>query len=132
MPVKNTMFDGSETSMGDQVSETASQVKDKVMDAGRTAVDKIDSNRETAARGLDTAADVLHDKAGSLPGGETIANLAHSTADKLSSTADYVRGHDVKKMMADLEQMVKNNPGPSLLAAAVIGFLAGRAFRRDD
>ena len=131
MPVKNT-FDGPETSMGDQVSETASQVKDKISDAGRAAVDKIDSNRETAARGLDTAADVLHDKAGSLPGGETMANLAHSTADKLSSTAEYVRDHDVKKMMADLEQMVKNNPGPSLLAAAVIGFLAGRAFRRDD
>jgi hypothetical protein len=35
-------------------------------------------------------------------------------------------------MMADVQALVKNNPGYSLLAAAVIGFLAGRAFRSND
>jgi hypothetical protein len=34
--------------------------------------------------------------------------------------------------MANVETLVKNNPGPSLLAAAVIGFLAGRAFSSND
>jgi hypothetical protein len=34
--------------------------------------------------------------------------------------------------MADVETLVKNNPGPSLLGAAVIGFLAGRAFSNND
>jgi len=28
--------------------------------------------------------------------------------------------------------MVKNNPGPSLMVAAVIGFLVGRAFTSND
>jgi len=35
-------------------------------------------------------------------------------------------------MMSDVAELVKRNPGPSLLAAAAIGFLVGRAFRSDD
>ena len=85
-----------------------------------------------AAGGLEQAASALHDKAESLPGGEKVTGLAHATADKLSSTADYVREHDVNRMMADVETLVKNNPGPSLLAAAAIGFLVGRAFSSND
>jgi hypothetical protein len=34
-------------------------------------------------------------------------------------------------MLADVEQIVKKNPGPSLLAAVVVGFLVGRAFAHD-
>ena len=34
----------------------------------------------------------------------------------------------MKRMMSDLTVVVKNNPGPSLIAAIVVGFLVGRAF----
>jgi ElaB/YqjD/DUF883 family membrane-anchored ribosome-binding protein len=102
--------------------------KSTVADLGRTVVDKADENREAAARGLQTAASTLHQQADSLPVGEKLTGLAHSTADTLTSTADYVRGHDVNGMMIDLERLVKNNPGPSLLAAAAIGFLVARTF----
>src|SRR4051812_32705362 len=115
-----------------QVSEVASQVKDKAAELGRTAVAKIDENRDTAATGLESAANVLHQNAASLPGGEKVSELAHSAADKLCSTADYVREHDVKSMMNDVEQLVRKNPVPSMLAAAALGFLAGRAFRSTD
>ena len=82
--------------------------------------------------GLATVASTLHEKAESLPGGEKVTTMAHSAADKLSATADYVREHDVNSMMADVERLVKNNPGPSLLAAAVVGFLVGRTFSSRD
>jgi ElaB/YqjD/DUF883 family membrane-anchored ribosome-binding protein len=130
--LKDDPFADKSASLGEQVSDTATQVKDKVSDLGRTAADKIDENRDAAAGGLEKAASTLHEKAESLPGGETVTNLAHATADKLSSTANYVREHDVNRMMADIETLVKNNPGPSLLAAAVIGFLVGRAFSSND
>jgi ElaB/YqjD/DUF883 family membrane-anchored ribosome-binding protein len=107
-------------------------VKDKVSDLGRTAADTIDENRGAAASGLEKAASALHENAGSLPGGEKVSSLAHAAAEKLSSTAGYVREHDVNRMMADVETLVKNNPGPSLLAAAAIGFLVGRAFSSND
>ena len=68
----------------------------------------------TAADGLDTAASALHDRADDLPGGETVREFAHATADRLSTSADYVRSHDATRMMADVETFVKSNPGPAL------------------
>ena len=120
------------SSVAEKLSDTATQVTDKVADLGRAAANKIDENRDAAAGGLDKAASALHQKAEDLPGGEKVTSLAHATADKLSSTAGYVRNHDVNGMMADVETLVKNNPGPSLLAAAVVGFLVGRAFSSND
>jgi hypothetical protein len=118
--------------LGDQLSDFASTAKDKASALGRTTADKIDDNREAAAGGLAAAASTLHEKADALPGGEKVASIAHSAADKLSGTADYVREHDVNGMMADLERLVKANPGPSLVAAAVVGFLVARAFSSRD
>jgi ElaB/YqjD/DUF883 family membrane-anchored ribosome-binding protein len=115
----------------DKISNAASTAQSKVSELGRTAADKVDENRDAAASGLKSVASTLHEKADSLPGGEKVTGLAHSAADTLSSTADYVRDHDVNSMMADLERLVKNNPGPSLLAAAAIGFLVGRTLSSD-
>jgi ElaB/YqjD/DUF883 family membrane-anchored ribosome-binding protein len=117
---------------GDQMSGAASQAKDKISEVGRAAADKIDDNRNAVAGGLETAASTLHEKAESLPGGEKVSGLAHSAADKLSNTADYVRQHDVNSMMADVQEMVKKNPGPALLLSAVLGFLVARAFSSRD
>ena len=50
---------------------------------------------------------MLDEKAGSLPGGERVTSLAHATAEKLSSTADYVREHNVNQMVTDVETLVK-------------------------
>jgi ElaB/YqjD/DUF883 family membrane-anchored ribosome-binding protein len=117
---------------GDQISGVASQAKDKVSGVGRAAADKIDDNRDNVAGGLETAASTLHEKAESLPGGEKVSGLAHSAADKLSTTATYVRQHDVSSMMTDAQEMVKKNPGPALLLSAVLGFLVARAFSSRD
>jgi ElaB/YqjD/DUF883 family membrane-anchored ribosome-binding protein len=115
----------------DKISNAASTAESTVSELGRTAADKVDENRDAAASGLKSAASTLHEKADSLPGGEKVTSLAHTAADTLSSTADYVRDHDVNRMMADLERLVKNNPGPALLAAAAIGFLVGRTLSSE-
>jgi|SRR3954451_18963014 len=131
MPENNMSAHEEMTGIGDRISDAASQAKDKVADLGRSAAQKIDQNRGSAASSLENAAATLHQTAESLPGGEKVSNLAHTAADKLTSTADYVRRNDVNGMMSDVERVVKNNPGPSLLAAAVVGFLVGRAFAND-
>ena len=100
-------------------------------DAASDAAAAIDDSRSTAADGLDAAASALHDRVDDLPGGETVRNVARATADRLSSSADYVRSHDVKRVMADVETFVKSNPGPALAVAAAFGFLLGRALSRD-
>lgn len=126
----DTMSDTAQ-SVKERVSEAASTAKQKVSDAGRQATDKIDQQRGPAADALQSAASTLHEKAEDLPGGETVKSVAHSAAEKLQSTAGYIREHDVRAMLTDVEEIVKRNPGPSLLIAAAIGFLIGRAFRED-
>lgn len=83
-----------------------------------------DTNRRAAVAGnLERAAEKL------AAGGERAASLANTTADKLGATAKYVRDHDSKDMMADLQDFARKHPGKSLLTVAVLGFLAGRALR---
>ena len=118
--------------ISEKLTEAAGEVKHKVSEFGRTATNKIDENRNSAASGLEEAASMLDEKADSLPGGEKVTSLAHATAEKLSSTADYVRDHDVHQMMTDVETLVKNNPAASLFTAAAVGFLVGRAFTSRD
>ena len=104
--------------------------KGKAAEMGQKVVDKIDANRGAAASGLESAASALREKADTLAG-ENVANAAHATADAAGVAADYVREHDFKAMMADVQQLVKNNPGPALLTAAALGFLIARTFSRD-
>lgn len=132
MPENNTSTEnrGDNSTIG-KLSSAATDMKDKVTDLGRSAAEKLDIDRDTAAGGIDKAASALHGTAENLPGGEKVAHLAHATADKLSATAEYVRSHDANRMMSDVETLVKNNPGPSLIAAAVVGFLVARAFSND-
>ena len=118
-------------SVRDDFSTRAGEVKSKVSDMARTAADSIDQARPAAARGLDSAASAIHDQADRLPGGDRVSGFAHSAADRLSSTADYVRRNDLNSVRGDVEALVKNNPGPALVAAAAVGFLIGRAITRD-
>lgn len=117
--------------VSDKVSDTASAIKQKVSEAGHQAGGQINAKRGPAADALEDTASTIHEKAESLPGGDTVKSVAHSTADKLESTADYIREHDIRSMLSDVEDVVRRNPGPSLLIAAAAGFLIGRAFRED-
>ena len=113
------------------MTEGARKAAASMSDAARDAAATSDESRSTAADGLDAAASALHDRAADLPGGETVRNVARATADRLGSSAEYVRTHDAKRMMADVESFVKSNPGPALAVAAAFGFLLGRALSRD-
>ncbi|HEY4817646.1 MAG TPA: hypothetical protein VIH67_09455 [Candidatus Acidoferrum sp.] len=119
-----------ETGIREQVTQRATQVKDKVADLGRKAGDKIDEQRVRTADTFDNTASALHE------GGDRFAsstsNAVHATADKIQTAADYLREHDARAMMNDFEGLVRRYPGQALAAAAVVGFLAGRALRRGD
>ena len=110
----------------DQVTDAAFQMKDKVNDLSRSASDKLDAARAAAATTLDETASALHN------GCETVADLAHGTADKLSSSAKYLRSNDVPGMWGDLRGIVKKNPGVSLLVAGFVGFAMARALTSND
>ncbi len=112
----------------ESLADTAKTVKDKAGKFGRGAMTSIEESRLSAAGTLHNAASGLHDNAGSLPGGP---DMARSAAEKVDAVAGYLKGHNTKKMMADLEALVKKNPVPSLLVAGALGFLLSRALRNN-
>ena len=122
--------DDMDTTVGN-LTNRARNAAASMTDAAGDAVMAIDERRSTAADGLDTAASALYDRVDDLPGGDTVRSFARATANRLSTGADYVRSHDAKRMMADVETFVKGNPGPALVVAAAFGFLFARALSRD-
>jgi ElaB/YqjD/DUF883 family membrane-anchored ribosome-binding protein len=103
-----------------------STLKTKVQDVGAKAAHRADQARVGAAAGLETVASTLHEK-----GDRVVATAAHSTADAVASGAEYLRDNDVRTMMSDLMEVIRRNPGRTLLGAAAVGFLLGRALSRD-
>ena len=127
---------GSATAARMKLSEKAAEVKEKVADFGRKTVDNLDESRKSTAGALDQTAARLHSGGNQLSGvaqtaADKISGVAHGTADKLEAAADYIRQTDLKGMGEDLKDIVKRYPGPALAAAALLGFIVARGFRRD-
>jgi ElaB/YqjD/DUF883 family membrane-anchored ribosome-binding protein len=114
----------------DQASQTAADVRDKVADLGRKAEEKIDQGRVHAADTVDSTAAMLRDRADQFA--STTSHAVHNVTDKLQSAADYIRDNDARAMMDDVADFMRRHPAQSLAAAAVVGFLAGRALRNAN
>lgn len=108
----------STATLSNSLSDASSRIQEKASDAFR-------AGRIATADGLDSAAASIN------AGGDRVADLAHSTADSFGASAKYVRKHDSRDMVHDIESLIKAHPGKALLGAAVLGFFAGRAFSRD-
>jgi ElaB/YqjD/DUF883 family membrane-anchored ribosome-binding protein len=106
------------TTLTANLSDTAARVQEKAADAFRTG-------RIATADALDSTAARIN------AGGDRVAEAAHSTADRLGATASYMRDNGPREMVGDIESLIRAHPGKSLIVAAVLGFLAGRAFNRN-
>ncbi len=113
-------------------SDILSQVKSSASDLGQAAAEEIDSRRRAAAAGIKSAAKSLHEKADDLPGGERVSDVAHGAADKLNSTANYIRRRNFTGMARDVRKVVKDNPVPALVGAAAFGYLLAKVFASRD
>jgi ElaB/YqjD/DUF883 family membrane-anchored ribosome-binding protein len=116
----------------DDAASVGGKIREKSNELGRRAVRSIDDRRVGVADGLEGAARGLHNKADAIAGsGERVSRATHEVADKVESASHYVRDKDAKEMLADVESMVRAHPTRSLLAVLAVGFLAGRALRRE-
>jgi ElaB/YqjD/DUF883 family membrane-anchored ribosome-binding protein len=124
------LADQAETA-GQRVAQAAHDARGAMSDAARTAGAKVDEGRKMAADRLEDAASTVRERADELPGGPRVQQFAHSAADRFEDTADYLRTADARQLRADVETMVRENPGPALLVAAAFGFVLGRAMTRN-
>ena len=116
--------------VGDRIADTASQVKDRAAELGRSAIQKVDEGRSRTAETLKSTADSL--RSGAQSSGQAITDVANRTAEKIDSTANYIRDHDFRGMLVDIEQVVRRSPTPALIGAIGLGFLLGAALRRRE
>ena len=117
--------------VAERAGTRAGDVRESMSDMARTASQTVEDGRKTTAERLASAASAVRDRADQLPGGPKVQQFAHAAAERMNTTADYVRSHDAKRMLSDVTSAVKKNPGPSLVIAAAVGFVLGRAFTRE-
>jgi ElaB/YqjD/DUF883 family membrane-anchored ribosome-binding protein len=127
---------GAATAARMKLSEKAAELKEKAADFGRKTVDNLDESLKSTAAAFDQTATKLHSGGQQLSGAahtaaDQISGVAHGAADKLQAAAEYIREKDLKAMGEDVKDIVKRYPGPALAAAAVLGFIVARSFRRD-
>lgn len=96
----------------------ATRPHDASLDGGRTA-------RSAVADGIDSMATRIS------TGGEHVADGARAAADKMESSATWLRDTSGRDLVNSFEAMVKAHPGRTLAGAVVVGFLAGRMLRGD-
>jgi hypothetical protein len=75
---------------------------------------------------LDRTATTLHS------GSDQLSDLGHSAADRLQSTADYLRESDLQSIGQDIQDLVRRYPVASLAGAAFLGFLIARGLSSRD
>jgi hypothetical protein len=114
----------------DRAAGLGSKLREKASQVTSTVSDTVGRQRDNVVGGLDRAASTIHEKAGSLPGGQKAANAANRLADGMESTASYLRDHDLKDMGNSVAGICRKYPVQSLLSAVAIGFLMGRALRK--
>lgn len=120
---------GQGSGAGERRLEGASEVRGTGSGPGRAAADKLDGNQEAA--GQDSAGAGPGPHADSSAGGPGVRGAAHTAAESLDHTAKYIREHDVASMVADVKRLVKDNPVPALIGAAILGFVLARTLSRD-
>ena len=87
------------------------------------------ADRYPLDQSLKDSANVMEDAARTAT--EAVDEARQKISERLSATTDYVRNIDAKRMLANIERVVKDNPGPSLVIAAAFGFVIGRALTRE-
>jgi ElaB/YqjD/DUF883 family membrane-anchored ribosome-binding protein len=131
----------------DRARDLAGTAQDKLADVGSTVRDRAGHMKDSLADALETGADKLRAKTGGQNQSGTLAGATGSTsvaletdgrvaqvsnrvAGGMDATADWLRQADLDGLRATVEQQVKEHPGRTLLIAAGLGYLLGKALRK--
>ena len=120
---------------------------DRLADAGSTARERVGTAKDKLANALESGAGKLRDRAhpaGATLAGATaeggsvamndgrVAQVSDKVAGGMQATADWLRDADLDGIKSSIETQVKEHPGRTLLIAAGLGYLLGRAFRNNQ
>ena len=112
--------------MFDKADESAASLRERAVQLKTQLADRLETNAERLRRRAnDTAA--LDDAIATTK--ERVADASDRVASGMEKSADGLRNANMSNLQRGLERQVKENPGRTLLIAAGIGYLLGRAFK---
>ena len=62
---------------------------------------------------------------------ERAERVSEKVKNKVTSATDYVKNAEAADMWGDVKELARRNPGASMVAVAVIGFVLGRSTSRS-
>jgi hypothetical protein len=121
------MADHIETSTGDGPAAERTTGHGMWDDAKQGARDKLNEQKDNAARGIGDAAGALRDAAQRQQrDGDGTARLTNAAADGLDRLSQSLRNKDVNTMLHDMESFARQQPVAFFGLALAAGFLAVR------
>jgi ElaB/YqjD/DUF883 family membrane-anchored ribosome-binding protein len=127
----------------DRARELAGNAQEKLADVGSTVRERAGNLKDSLADALETGADKLRQRgqSGQLAGSTGSGTMAMAddgrmgqmtdrVAGGMEATADWLRDADLDGLRTSIEQQVKEHPGRTLLIAAGLGYLLGKALRK--
>lgn len=148
---QSNTFDFSGATAGEQGQGLKNRAKsaigtanEKLADVGSGVRNKAGAAKDKLASALESGAGRLRDRVGGAvlasasPDGTAtvqadgrIAQVSDKVAGGMQATADWLRDADIDGMKMGIERQVKEHPARTLLIAAGLGYLIGKAFRGD-
>ena len=114
--------------VGSTVRERAGTAKDKLADALDTGAEKLRQRAQTG--GGATLAAATGDGTTAISDGK-VAQISDKVAGGMERSAEWLRDADLDSLKSGIENQVKEHPARTLLIAAGLGYLIGRAFKGD-
>jgi hypothetical protein len=114
------------------LGEKLGAARQKAGDLKSTLADKLDAGAERLRQRSRSGSYAGSTGAGTVPleGDGQMNAAADKLAGGLHNTAAWLRDTDLDSLRTDVERQVREHPGRTLLIAAGIGYLLGKAFRR--
>ena len=130
-----------EQGMAEKARDQFGNAREKAKEGLSSAREKAGQLKNSLADKLDAGADRLRGQGGQQFAGATgdgsvgvsegqLDRVARPLASGMHSTAEWLRENDLDSMKQGIEQQVRDHPGRTLLIAAGLGYLIGKAFRR--
>jgi ElaB/YqjD/DUF883 family membrane-anchored ribosome-binding protein len=130
----------------DRAKNALGTAGDRLADFGSTARERVGTAKDKLANALESGAERLRERshggatlAGATAEGTTpvqgdgrVAQVSDRVAGGMDATADWLRTADIDGLKSGIENQVKEHPGRTLLIAAGLGYLIGRAFRGNS
>ena len=132
---------GTEQGMTDKARDQLGNVREKAREGLSTAREKAGQLKNSLADKLDAGADRLRGQGGQTYAAATgdggvgmregqLDRVREPLASGMHSTAEWLRENDLDSLKQGIETQVREHPGRTLLIAAGLGYLIGKAFRR--